>query len=150
MKSKTVDQVKEGLAWLLVIPSTIFFLTAGLWFLLKWWRDRLPWTPTILPPDLGELEGLTDEQAAQRRTYDPEVEKQRARKKINRAILRRNVVSIFNISLLGLAVATFLLDDFIGALTTLGVLLANIIVNTVQQAFAVNNVEKMRINLVRK
>ncbi len=108
-----------------------------------------------MPPDLDELEGLTDEAAAAQRTYDPVEEKQRARKKINRAILRRNLVSIFNISLLGLAFATAWLGDLLGALTTLGILIANIVINTVQQAFAVYNVENIatasrpKVNAIR-
>ena len=143
MKSKKAYQIQEWLAWLLVVPGTILFLAAGLRFLLNQWRDRLPWAPSILPPDLDELEGLTDEEAASRRIYDPEEENRQARKKINLAILRRNTISIFNISLLGLSIATFLLDDWLGALTTLGVMLANIVVNTVQQAFAVAQVDKI-------
>ncbi len=111
MKPNKSDAVKEWLAWLLVVPATILSLVGLLRFLLKLWRSRMPWAPTILPPDLDELEGLTDEAAASRRTYDPEEENKRARKKINRAILRRNTVSIFNISLLGLSIATFLFGD---------------------------------------
>ncbi|MFC1996707.1 HAD family hydrolase [Chloroflexota bacterium] len=155
MKPKTLQTVKDWLAWLLVIPTTIISLVAGLYLLLKLWRDRVPWTPDILPPDLDELDGLTDEETDLRRTYDPEEEDQRARRKINRAILRRNVVSIFNISLLGLAIVTFMLDDILGALATLGVMLANIVVNTVQQAFAVHNVDKIavqsrpKVNVIR-
>ena len=155
MNKRTAHIIKEWLAWFLVIPTTVLSLVVGIRVLLKFWQSRLPWTPAILPPDLGELEGLSDEQAFLRRTYDPQAENQRARKKINRAILRRNLVSIFNISLLGLAIATLLLGDWLGALTTLGVMLANIIVNTVQQAFAVFNVEKIatqsrpKVNVIR-
>jgi cation-transporting ATPase E len=154
-KANKSDAIKEWLGWVLVIPATILSLVGILRVLLKWWRKRLPWTPTILPPDLDELGGLTDEEAASRRTYDPEEENQRARKKINQAILRRNLVSIFNVSMLGLAIVTFMLDDLLGALTTLGVLIANVVVNTVQQAFAVYNVDKIatesrpKVNVIR-
>lgn len=154
-KLQKFDVLKEWLAWLVVIPATIISLVAGLTVLLNLWKSRLPWTPPILPPDLDELEGLTDEAAATRRTYDPDEENRRARKQINRTILRRNLVSIFNISLLGLSIATLMLGDWLGALTTLGVLLANIVVNTVQQAFAVHNVEKIagqsrpKVNAIR-
>ena len=155
MNKKTTNIIKEWLAWFFVVPATILSLVAGLRVLLKFWQSRLPWVPTILPPDLGELDGLSDEQAILRRTYDPQEENKRAHKKINRAILRRNLVSIFNLSLLGLSIATLLLGDWLGALTTLGVMLANIIVNTVQQAFAVFNVEKIatqsrpKVNVIR-
>lgn len=64
-------------------PRTVLSLVAGMRILLKFWKSRLPWAPTILPPDLDELEGLTDVIAASRRTYDPQEENQRARKKIN-------------------------------------------------------------------
>ena len=149
------DPLKEWLGWVLVVPATILSLVAGLRVLLNLWKSRLPWAPTILPPDLDELEGLTDEAAVSRRTYDPAEENKLARKKIIQAILKRNLVSIFNVSLLGLAVATFMLGDWLGALTTLGVLIANIVVNTVQQAFAVYNVEKIasqsrpKVNAIR-
>ena len=152
---KTAHVIKEWLTWFLVIPVTLLSLVAGTRMLLKFWQSRLPWVPAILPPDLGELEGLTDDEAIRRRTYDPQEENQRARKKINQAILRRNLVSIFNISLLGLAIATLLLGDWLSALTTLGVMLANIIVNTAQQAYAIFNVEKIatqsrpKVNVVR-
>jgi magnesium-transporting ATPase (P-type) len=155
MNKKTAHNIKEWLAWFFVIPVTLLSLVAGIRMLLKFWQSKLPWVPAILPPDLGELKGLSDEQAVLRRAYDPQEENQRARKKINRAILRRNLVSIFNIGLLGLAIATLLLGDWLGALTTLGVMLANIIVNTVQQAYAVFNVEKIatqsrpKVNVIR-
>ena len=155
MKPNKSETLKEWLPWLVVIPATIISLVGGLGLLLRLWRSRLPWAPTILPPDLDELEGLTDEAAASRRTYDPVEENTLARKKINRAILKRNLVSIFNVSLLGLAIATFMLGDWLGALTTLGVLVANIVVNSVQQAFAVYNVEKIasqsrpKVNAIR-
>ncbi len=149
------DVIKQWLAWLVVVPTTVISLIGMLRVLVKLWQNRLPWVPTILPPDLKELEGLTDEEAASRRTYDPDEENKRARKKINRTLLQRNLVSIFNVSLLGLAIATFILGDWLGALTTLGVLIANIVVNTVQQVFAVQNVEKIasqsrpKVNAIR-
>jgi magnesium-transporting ATPase (P-type) len=155
MKPKTYNIIKEWLAWLLVVPATMLSLIVGLCLMLKLWRDRLPWKPDILPPDLDELDGLTEAEAALRRSYDPEEENKRARKEINTAIFRRNLISIFNISLLGLAIVTFLLEDVLGALTTLGVLLANVVINTVQQAFAVYNVEKIagqshpKVNVIR-
>jgi magnesium-transporting ATPase (P-type) len=155
MNKNTATIIKEWLAWLLVIPATVLSLVVGIRMLLKFWQNRMPWVPTILPPDFGELQGLSDEEAVLRRTYDPQEENQRARKKINRAILRGNLVSIFNLSLLGLAIATLLLNDWLGALATLGVMLANIIVNTVQQVFAVSNVEKIaaqsrpKVNVIR-
>lgn len=154
-KSNKIDTLKEFLGWLLVIPATTLSLVVSLRILLNLWKSRLPWAPTILPPDLDELEGLTDEEAAALRTYDPEEENKRARKKINQAILKRNLVSIFNLSMLGLSIATFMLGDLLGGLTTLGVLIANILVNTVQQAFAVYNVEKIaaqsrpKVNAIR-
>jgi len=155
MKANKSEAIPEWLGWILVVPVTILSLVAGLRVLLNWWKSRLPWSPTILPPDLDELEGLTNEEAALRRTYDPEDENKRARKKINQAILRRNLVSIFNLSMLGLAVATFMLGDLLGGFTTLGVLIANVVVNTVQQAFAVYNVDKIatesrpKVNAIR-
>jgi magnesium-transporting ATPase (P-type) len=155
VKPDRTDPLKEWLAWMLVVPVTILSLVAGLRVLLSWWKSRLPWSPTILPPDLDELEGLTDEEANTRRSYDPEEENKQARKKINQAILRRNLTSIFNLSMLGLAIATFMLGDILGGLTTLGVLIANVVVNTVQQVFAVNNVEKIaaksrpKVNAIR-
>jgi hypothetical protein len=102
-----------------VIIITVLSLVGGIRYLLKRWQISTPWAPVILPPNLDEFEGLIDEEAVARRTYDPDEEQQRARKKIIRVILRRNLVSIFNLSLLRLTVATFLLGDFLGCLTTL-------------------------------
>jgi magnesium-transporting ATPase (P-type) len=154
MKHKRLP-IKEWLTWLLVVPATVLSLVGVLRYLLKLWQSRIPWAPKIQPPDLGDIEGLTDEEAASRRAYDPDEEQQRARKKIIRVILRRNLVSIFNLSLLGLAIATFMLNDLLGALTTLGVLIANIVVNTAQQTFAIYNVDKIasqsrpKVNAIR-
>lgn len=154
MKYKRL-QIKEWLTWLLVVPAPVISLMGVLRYLLKLWQSRIPWTPKIQPPVLGEIEGLTDEEAAFRRANDPDEEQQRVRKKIIRVILRRNLVSIFNLSLLGLAIATFMLNDLLGALTTLGVLIANIVVNTAQQTFAIYNVDKIasqsrpKVNAIR-
>ena len=137
-------KLPSWLIWLFVVPATLASLAGAIWAVLTWWKRKLP--PSlrpVRPPDFGELAGLTDEEAAARRVIPPEDEAKQARKAVIKTILRRNAVSIFNVSLLALAAVTLWLGDTLGALTTLGVMLANIVVNTVQQVFAVSNVEKI-------
>ena len=94
-------------------------------------------------PDLGEFPGLTEEEAATRRSPDNRQAQAAAARQVRREIWRTSTFSIFNINMLGLAAAQALLGDPLSALLTLGVFLLNVGLNAAQQLYATNRVEKL-------
>ena len=71
------------------------------------------------------------------------LDRQEQRKLERRVVLRRNALSIFNITLLGLAIANLALGDPLGALITIGVLILNIGLNVFQQLLAARRIEEL-------
>jgi len=90
---------------------------------------------------LGE-EGLSEEEAARRSSNRRFEESKKLSRRRLKHTLRRSTFSVFNLTMLVLAFTLLWLDDPLGALSTLGVLLLNIAINTFQQIFAARMVEK--------
>jgi cation-transporting ATPase E len=94
-------------------------------------------------PDLEHFAGLSEDEAAARRSAtvvpDPAV----ARRKVRREIWRTSTFSIFNFNMVGLAAAQALLGDPLSALLTFGVFLLNVGLNAAQQLYATNRVESL-------
>ena len=134
---------------LLLLLTGVGALILLLRFLRRRQRKALRPAPApVLAPDLDQIPGLSEEEAAARMTWDPELERQEQHKLDRRAVLRRNSLSIFNVTLLGLAIANLALDDPLGALITIGVLILNIGVNVFQQLLAARRVEEL-VNLTK-
>ena len=82
------------------------------------------------------LPGLTEQEAASRRTDFFAQERTQLQKKRRKQIIRTAVFSVFNLTMLVLAFSQFWLDDFWGAMGTLCVLAFNILLIVFQQGFA--------------
>ncbi len=91
------------------------------------------------------VDGLSEEEAALKVSDERlEESKQVSRKRLKHT-LRRTTFSVFNLTMLVLALTLLWLGDPLGALSTLGVLLLNIAVNSFQQIFASLMVEKAAV-----
>lgn len=95
-------------------------------------------------PALARFQGLSETEARERRTLDPAQKQLEEAHQVRRDIWLKNTVSIFNISMLGLATIQWLLDDRWGALLTLSILALSIGLNVFQQLFAVKRVGQLK------
>jgi magnesium-transporting ATPase (P-type) len=102
-----------------------------------------PAPPRITPPDIQDFQGLTEEEAAARRSPLFAQERKQQKRRARGRILRDNIFSIFNVAMLGLALLQWLLGGSVGALLTLAVLVFNIVVNVTQQWFGTWRVERL-------
>ena len=114
MNSSTNQHKNPWTPWFLMITSALgaFFL-----YLLYRWREqsKIRNRQTVVPPNLTEYHGLSDEEAQSLRSPDIDLLLQERQNELRKNILRRNVVSIFNISLLGLAISQLILRGPLGA-----------------------------------
>jgi magnesium-transporting ATPase (P-type) len=94
-------------------------------------------------PDLGQFQGLSEEEAAARRSPSDGQDQAAAARRVRREIWRSSTFSIFNFNRLGLAAAQALLGDPLSALLTFGVFLLNVGLNAAQQLYATSRVEKL-------
>jgi len=94
------------------------------------------------PPDLQQFQGLTEEEAAARLPPSRDEERALEARQVRREIWRFSTLSIFNLGMLGLAVAQTLLGDPLSTLLTVGVLILNISFTAAQQLYATGQVEK--------
>ncbi|KPK06967.1 MAG: hypothetical protein AMJ56_13865 [Anaerolineae bacterium SG8_19] len=94
-------------------------------------------------PDLGQFQGLSEEEAAARRSPSDGQDQAAAARRVRREIWRSSTFSIFNFNMLGLAAAQALLGDPLSALLTFGVFLLNVGLNAAQQLYATSRVEKL-------
>jgi magnesium-transporting ATPase (P-type) len=85
-------------------------------------------------------QGLSEAEAATLHTDERLLARQQAEKLARRERLRRNTFSIFNLTILVMAVSQMLLKDFLGAVGTLAALVVNISVNTFQETRAARQV----------
>jgi magnesium-transporting ATPase (P-type) len=93
--------------------------------------------------DLEQYEGLSEAEAAARRSEDISQDEAEYARQVRREIWRTSTFSIFNLGMLGLAIAQTLLGDPLSALLTVGVLILNIALTAGQQLYATSQVEKL-------
>ena len=78
-------------------------------------------------------QGLSEAEAARRRTNERAQARQLAEQQARRSRRQRNIFSIFNLTILMLAVSQIFLKDFWGAVGTLATLVLNIAINLFQE-----------------
>jgi cation-transporting ATPase E len=94
-------------------------------------------------PDLVEIQGLSEAEAAARQTEDPVQERRRAMRQVRRGIWRDNILSIFVLDMVGLTVANWLLGAPLSALMSFGILCLNVGINVGQELLAVRWIERV-------
>jgi len=129
---------QKWLLWLSVLAS-VGAATAVL--LLQWWRKRLPArAPVKLPPPPlaipPSLQGLTEAEAEARRLEGQDNAIPFRPQRTRQQIIRENVFTIFNLNLVGLAFAQFLLGIPLDALISMGTIALNAVLNIVQESLA--------------
>ncbi len=117
-------------------------LLALVWVFRRFYPKRKPLLPGV-SPFRPAVDGLSEDEAAQRRSNDRQIERQLQEQIAKREIWRGSILSVFNLTMLVMAISQFFLSDPLGALTTLGVLTLNITLNAVQQNFAVRRVRQI-------
>ncbi len=130
------------------IPGLILLVSLGIAVLgllryLRWRRTQSPPPTAALAPDFQQYQGLTEAEAASRRSPSLDQEKKQDARKVRRAIWRTSIFSVFNLGMLGLAVVQIFLQDTLSALGTLLILVLSIILTAVQQLYATGRVEKL-------
>jgi len=134
-------------SWLVWASLALVAVAAALIGVLFRRRKReQPRPPEVYQPfpALEQFQGLTKAEAQARRTIDPDQIQQEEARQVGHNIWRRNITSIFNVSMLGLAVVQWLLSDFWGGLLTLGVLAMSLGLNIFQESFAAKRVGELK------
>ena len=135
-----------GWVWLSLIIAAGTTLIGIL--LLRRYRARqqpVPLPATFDAPAMRQLQGLSEVEARVRLAVDPVVLQTEEKRQARRQMWLSNTVSIFNISMLGLAIVQWLLDDsWWNILFTLLVLAMSIGLNVFQESFAANRVGKLK------
>jgi magnesium-transporting ATPase (P-type) len=88
-------------------------------------------------------QGLSEEEAARRRTDERAQARRLAEQEARWARRRRNIFSIFNLTILVLAISQILLKDLLGAMGTFATLLLNIAVNLFQEGRSAKQVAEL-------
>lgn len=125
-----------------------FTLVIGLMIalVLTWRRlstGRAQPVATRAAPDLDQFPGLTEEEASSRRLPTRDEEREQNARRVRRDIWRSSTFSIFNMSMIGLAIVQTLLGDPLSALLTFAVFILNVVFNAAQQLYATGQVEKL-------
>ena len=138
------QQEKRWPLWL-AAGSAIAALASLLgYLLLRRRRAAAPPVQTVPEiPDLRQYRGLSEAEARDRLTVEPEELQAEQLKRSRNAIFQRNARSWFNFTLIGLAVIQWFLDDRLGALITVGIILLNIGINTAQQLISIRRVKAL-------
>ena len=108
----------QWISWLAWIPVTVAACVGIARLLAGWVRRRvLPIPPD--PLDLAAFGGLTEEEAMARRLPSKDEDRQAKTRKVRMEIWRSSTFSIFNMSMLGLAIIQWILNDILSALLTI-------------------------------
>jgi magnesium-transporting ATPase (P-type) len=128
---------KRPLLWIAVLLAVAAFVTAILvWLWRRWQRQPAAAPPArrpLPPPIPDDIKGLTQAEAEARRLEGQDNAIYFKPPRTQKEIWRENVYTIFNFSLVGLAIAQVLLGQYLGALTSLGTILLNIGLNIGQE-----------------
>jgi magnesium-transporting ATPase (P-type) len=146
-KNKPVPKTKNS--WINSFVK-IFFAALGFSALAVWvyklihlWRSRRK------PPTLESNEfilshhGLSTSEVEARQTDEAQQTRIMAEKEAKKDRWRRNTFSIFNVTIIVLAISQVLLKDPLGALATIGTLILSVTVNIFQETRAARRVEAL-------
>jgi len=127
-----------------LISTAIAVIIGGIvWFFVNI-KNRRPKDKIIQKKIFPKgITGLTDEEALQRKDAFAENNISVKPKQDRSAIIRKNIFSIFNYSLLGMAFIQILLGKPLDALMTIGVIIFNIFINAAQEIIALKRIEKV-------
>lgn len=135
---------KQWMIWLAIGSTVSALLGVFGYLLLRRRRKPPPPAPAMeILPDLHEFQGLSEVEAQERLEIDPVELRKEQLKRSRKAILQRNARSGFNITLLGLAVIQWFLQDHLGALITIGIIFLNILINVAQQMISIRRVQSL-------
>ena len=138
MEDRTRKHWRTGLRW---VPALLALVVLGVALFRRWQRkllaERLPRPRPPAPPPIPlTLEGLTEAEAEARRMEGQDNAIPFRPRRSWRRIVRENIFTIFNLSLVGLALAQLLLGLPLDALISLGMIGVNAALNFGQEAFA--------------
>ena len=138
-ENKTASK-HSGVIWASIILAALGAVTA---ILVKYWRVRQAQRLALQrkpapPPQLihADIQGLSAAEAESRQVEDLDNLIQLQPRRTTKEILRYNTLSIFNLSLVGIALVQLLLGNPLDALLSLGVMFLNIGLNTAQELIA--------------
>lgn len=142
--SQRTDQKQPS--WISFLGLVASALSALLIFLLVRRRRgaQSPSSAFLSKPDLTQFHGLSDAEVAVRSTRAYEQAIEANERFIRSEVIRRNTLSIFNLSLVGFAFLQFLLQDPLGMVVTLATVALNIGVNIFQELYARHQVAELR------
>jgi magnesium-transporting ATPase (P-type) len=127
--------------WLLWIPLALAAAAAVAAIAARWWyrqraarapRERVP-APPVIPPS---LRGLTEEEAQSRQLEGQDNAIPFRPERDRKQILKENLLTIFNLNLVGLSFSQFLLGLPLDALLSLGMIVLNAALNIGQEMIA--------------
>ena len=143
MDDLTPANRRRWILWITIFIALVSILLGFLRYRLSQSRGRQQTLQPSAGPDLDRFQGLTEGEAIARRPPSRSEENKQEARKVRRDIWRSSTFSIFNLSMLGLAIAQTLLGDPLSALLTIAVLILNIAMNAGQQLYATGKVEKL-------
>jgi magnesium-transporting ATPase (P-type) len=138
---------RPWLGWIAILTATALFIAA---ILVRYWRsqrarklveERRPGPPVILPT----LRGLTEAEAEARRLEGEDNVIQFQPPRTPQQIWRENTFTIFNLSLVGLAVVQFLLGLPLDGLLSLGMIVLNTGLNAAQELIARRRLREVEV-----
>ena len=134
----------QWMIWLVLgSVATALLGVLGYLFLRRRRKPPPPASALEVMPDLREFQGLSEAEAQERLTIDPDELRKEQLTRSRKAIIRHNARSRLNFTLLGLAVIQWFLEDRLGALITVGIILLNILVNVAQQMISIHRVQSL-------
>ncbi len=138
MDERTGEQRSKAWLWIALVLAGIAFL--GALFVRRRRREqagqRSPRLRPPVPQAVLDLQGLTEEEATARRTEGQDNAIRFKPPYSKRHIWRANTLTVFNLSMVGLAIVQVLLGKTFDAVLTSGVMLLGIGLNVGQQLWA--------------
>ncbi|TET39057.1 MAG: HAD family hydrolase [Anaerolineales bacterium] len=144
MMNNSPKRDNQWMIWLVLgSVATALLGVLGYLFLRRRRRPPPPASALEVIPDLREFQGLSEAEAQERLKIDPDELRKEQLTRSRKAIIRRNARSRLNFTLLGLAVIQWFLEDQLGALLTIGIILLNILINVAQQMISIRRVQNL-------
>jgi len=138
MSNQTHERKPRWLLWIPLALAAVVTVTA---IAVRWWyrqraarllRERVP-APPVIPPS---LRGLTEDEAKARRLEGQDNAIPFRPERSRTQILKENLLTIFNLNLVGLSFSQFLLGLPLDALISLGMIVLNAVLNIAQETIA--------------
>jgi magnesium-transporting ATPase (P-type) len=138
MNEQPSEHRRQPLLWLGLVLAALAVVAA---IVARRWRRR----PVEGPPALPEVPpGLTEEEAAARWTEGQDNTVHLKPPRTRQQIWRENIYTIFNLSLVGLALTQALLGQWLNALLSLGTIALNVGLNVGQEMLAMRRLAEFQ------